>query len=238
MIPPDPSDPASSILELDELWSNARAKDEPDLGLDCTLPLHPPSHRLCDRRPQPTDLSPAVGSHSSSIPSESLLYRLLGSLPSSATRGTAYGGRPRKQAKRLMWNAGTTPCGNALLALSAKHSLFQNRASCMRPACASFSTATTLIELSCLCEALPVEGASPSLHGYGMGMMKHRASRLICRLFQLHFRKTRYAWREGDRDTQQDRAAKQWPTGHHGGRRCKSSTLIPHRIRATVMSSL
>jgi hypothetical protein len=43
MIPPDPSDPASSILELDELWSNARAKDEPDLGLDCTLPLHPKS---------------------------------------------------------------------------------------------------------------------------------------------------------------------------------------------------
>jgi len=71
----------------------------------------------------------------------------------------------RKQAKRPMWNAGTTPCGNALLALSAKHSLFQNRESCMRPACASFSTATTSIELSCLCEALPAESYISSLHG-------------------------------------------------------------------------
>jgi hypothetical protein len=79
LIPPDPNDPASSILELDELWSNAREKDEPDLGLDCALPLHTPSHRLCDRRPKPRDLSSPVGSHSSSIPSESLLYGLLGS---------------------------------------------------------------------------------------------------------------------------------------------------------------
>jgi hypothetical protein len=122
------------------------------------------------------DLSSPVGSHSNSIPSESLQNLLLGSLPSSATRGTAYGGRPRKQAKRPMLNAGTTPCGNALLALSAKHSLFQNRESCMRSACASFSTATTLIELSCSCEALPAERYVPSLHEYGMCLMKHRAS--------------------------------------------------------------
>jgi hypothetical protein len=80
---------------------------------------------------------------------------------------------------------------NALLASSAKHSLFQNRASCMRPACASFSTATTLIELSCLCEALPAERYIPSLHRYSMGMMKHRTSARCVGLFQLHFRKTR-----------------------------------------------
>lgn len=102
VIPPDPSDPASSILELDELWSFVAKKTNQTWVWIVLCRCTRKAHRLCDRRPQPTDLSSPVGSHSNSIPSESLQNLLLGSLPSSATRGTAYGGRPRKQAKRPM----------------------------------------------------------------------------------------------------------------------------------------
>jgi hypothetical protein len=47
---PEATNPASMILELDELWSNAREKDEPSLDLDRFRPPYASSDRVCHWR--------------------------------------------------------------------------------------------------------------------------------------------------------------------------------------------
>jgi hypothetical protein len=64
---PDATNPASTILELDELWSNAREKDEPSLDLDRFVPSEPSSGLVCHWGSLPSHLSPFVGGHSTCL---------------------------------------------------------------------------------------------------------------------------------------------------------------------------
>jgi hypothetical protein len=75
---PDATNPASTILELDELWSNAREEDEPGLDLDRFVPREPSSGRLCDRRPKPKYLSSFVGGYSTSKLMQGTVSRISG----------------------------------------------------------------------------------------------------------------------------------------------------------------
>src|SRR5713101_7191656 len=90
---PDATNPDSTILELDELWSNAREQDEPSLDLDRFVPQEPSSGRVCHWRSQPSHLSPFVGGHSTCLPYRSLLHRFLGSVSGRDPRRAAYGCR-------------------------------------------------------------------------------------------------------------------------------------------------
>jgi hypothetical protein len=95
LLAPDPEDPTSTTLELDELWSFVlkKAHDSWIWIAFCRKTRQLVAYALGDRSQQ--DVSTLVGSHSSSLPPGTLRNVLLGGIQGGDPRGATYGWRKR-----------------------------------------------------------------------------------------------------------------------------------------------
>ena len=104
LLAPDPADPTSTILEMDELWSFVLKKAQ-----DCWIWIalcrktrQVVAYAIGDRSRQ--DVSAALESHTGSLSSWSLLHGFLGGVPGYNPRGPAY---RRRKADRGNGSCGT-----------------------------------------------------------------------------------------------------------------------------------
>lgn len=153
LIVPDPTDPASMTLELDELWSFVAKKTNQSW---IWIALCRRSHQV---------VAYAIGDRS-----EDTCRRLWNAIPATYRCGhcftdfwAAYQAViPEEQHTAVGKETGQTthverwkiPCVNVWLASSAKRCPFPSQPCCMRPAFSSFFTATTWTGLSVSCEPL------------------------------------------------------------------------------------
>jgi hypothetical protein len=119
LLAPDPEDPASTTLELDELWSFVlkKAYDSWIWVALCRKTRQVVAYAVGDR--SLPDVPAAVGSDSARVSAGALLHGFLGGLRGGDPRGAAHRGGPARREKRPTWSEGTTPCANVWLVLCA-----------------------------------------------------------------------------------------------------------------------
>ncbi len=90
LMAPDPKDAASTILELDELWSFVLKKTNDFWMRDCAVSQDAAGGRLCRWESEPKDVSAVEGGHSARISPGPLLHRLFERLCLRDTRGVTH----------------------------------------------------------------------------------------------------------------------------------------------------
>jgi hypothetical protein len=119
LLAPDPEDPTSTTLELDELWSFVlkKANDSWMWMALCRKSRQVVAYAVGDRsRP---DVPAVVGGHSRGISAGALLHGFLGGLRSGDSRGTTLRCGPARGEKPPRSSGGITPCANVWPVLSA-----------------------------------------------------------------------------------------------------------------------